>query len=158
MSKRTRFLVMAIFILSLTIPWVSAEETMDALYLPVGTLTISAPRGLVPRRAPVAFPHSRHFDYNCKSCHHTWDGHNPVNNCTTSGCHDLVEPSRDDQGRVKSATEDMRYFKTAYHQNCITCHKALKSKRHALEKTRALITEPLPKTGPTGCVECHPRN
>ena len=150
--------LLAILALLFVIPWVSAGDTVDALYLPVGTLTISAPRGIEPRRAPVAFPHSQHFDYNCKSCHHTWDGHNPVKNCTTSACHDLAEPSRDDQGRIASAIDNMRYFKTAYHQKCITCHKDLNTQRQALEKSSALITQPLPKTGPTGCIECHPRD
>jgi len=158
MRKNFFFALIGMVSVLLTVPWVPAEDTMDALYLPVGTLTISPPRGVEPRRSPVAFPHSRHFDYNCKSCHHKWDGHSPVNNCTASGCHDLVSTSKDSKSKIASEIEDQRYFKTAYHQNCITCHKSLKLERHGLEKSNALLTQPLPKTGPTGCVECHPRD
>lgn len=134
-----------------------ADETMDAVHLPVGTLTISAPRGVAPRRAPVAFPHSRHFDYACKTCHHHWDSHSQVSSCTASGCHDLISLKKGKSDAPSNPDERM-YFKTAYHKRCIQCHKSLKIKREALEKSRIALTQPLPRTGPTGCIGCHPKH
>ena len=138
--------------------WVSAKKTMDAIHLPVGILTVSAPRGVTPLRSPVTFPHSLHFDYSCKTCHHTWDGLTPVKNCATSGCHDQVVLRKDKEGKVASSTPEIRYFRDAYHQNCITCHKRLDIKRRQLEKSGSVLKNPLPRTGPTGCIGCHPRN
>ena len=138
--------------------WVSAKKTMDAINLPVGMLTVSAPRGVVPLRSSVDFPHSLHFGYTCKTCHHTWDGLTPVKSCATSGCHDQVVPPKDKEGKVASSTPEIRYFREAYHQNCITCHKRLEIKRRQLEKSGRVLKKPLPRTGPTGCIGCHPRN
>jgi len=114
--------------------WAVAKKTMDAVQLPVGTLTVSAPRGVVPSRSPVDFPHSLHFVYACKTCHHTWDGFTPVKSCTTSGCHDQVAPSKKANGKVVSSTQEIRYFREAYHQNCIICHKRLEVKRRRLRE------------------------
>ena len=136
-------------------PSAFAEDTMDALTLPVGTLTISAPRGVAAVRSPVAFPHSRHFDYTCKTCHHHWDGFSRVKSCTASGCHDRTVSKRDKS--AASRTRDKRYYKTAYHMSCIACHKKLSREREALEKRSAVLEQPLPNTGPTGCVGCHPK-
>jgi len=137
--------------------WVSAKKTMDAIHLPVGILTVSAPRGVVPLRSPVTFPHSLHFDYSCKTCHHTWDGLTPVKSCATSGCHDQAAIPKDKEKKAASPTPDLRYFREAYHQNCITCHKRLETKRRQLEKSGRVLKAPLPATGPTGCIGCHPR-
>ena len=155
MKKALFWVVMATL---LSGSWVAAQKTMDAIQLPVGTLTVSAPRGVVPSRSPVDFPHSLHFAYACKTCHHTWDGFTPVKNCTTSGCHDQVALPKDRNGKEVSASPEIRYFREAYHQNCITCHKRLETKRRRLEAGGRILNKPLPKTGPTGCIGCHPRN
>ena len=147
------FMLMVAFVFGSS--WVFAKDTMDAVYLPVGTLTLSAPRGMVPQRSPVAFPHSRHFDYTCKSCHHTWDGLSQVSSCAASGCHDQAAPDKDE--KAKGAAPGTMDFRTAYHQNCIPCHKSLNLKRQKLEASGAVQTKPLPKTVPTGCIECHPK-
>lgn len=128
---------------------VYAGETMDAIYLPVGTLTVSAPRGVIPQRAPVTFPHSQHFDYTCKDCHHTWNGKEPVKGCAASGCHDQLSS--------KTPGGEKLYFKTAYHRSCLGCHTARKQKRVEMEQRSLILSSPLPKTGPTGCNACHPR-
>lgn len=156
MDSLSVFMLMVAFVFGSS--WVFAKDTMDAVYLPVGTLTLSAPRGMVPQRSPVAFPHSRHFDYTCKSCHHTWDGLSQVSSCAASGCHDQAAPDKGKKTKSASDPSDTRFFRAAYHQNCITCHKRLKLKRQNLEKSGAVRTQPLPKTGPTGCIECHPKN
>lgn len=138
--------------------WVSAKKTMDVVNLPVGTLTVSAPRGVAPLRSSVTFPHSLHFGYACKMCHHTWNGLTPVKGCATSGCHDQVVRPKGKEGKVASSTPGIRYFREAYHQNCITCHKRLETERQQLEKSGRVLKKPLPRTGPTGCIGCHPRN
>ncbi len=127
-----------------------AGAGLDAVYLPVGTLTIAAPRGVVAKRAPVAFPHSNHFGYTCKTCHHGWDGFAPVKGCAASGCHDML--------KVTASKPDVRYFKTAYHQKCIACHKHLTRERQNMEFSKKVLSQPLPQTGPSSCVGCHPRN
>ena len=137
--------------------WVSAQKTMDTIYLPVGTLTVAAPRGEATQRSPVVFPHSLHFDYSCKTCHHTWDGFTAVKSCTTSGCHDQVATPENKKKQTASFAPDIRYFREAYHQNCITCHKRIEVKRRKLEKSGRVLQKSLPKTGPTGCIGCHPR-
>ena len=155
--KMIKRLLFAGFSMLMWIPvpsWASDTETMDAIFVPVGTLTLAAPRGMVPRRAPVAFPHSIHFGDTCNTCHHTWDGKSPVSNCTASGCHDRTAPVKE----AKSDIEPIRFFKEAYHQNCLGCHRRLLQKRQGLVTSGAVMTQPLPKTGPTGCVQCHPRN
>ncbi len=158
MKKPSLPVLMVMVTLFLVSPWAFAKDTMDAVYLPVGTLTLSTPRGMVPQRSPVAFPHSRHFDYTCKSCHHTWDGLSQVSSCAASGCHDQVTANRGKKVKRAPDPANKPYFKAAYHQNCIACHKRLKLKRQKLEYSGTVLAKPLPRTGPTGCIECHHKN
>lgn len=139
-------------------PFAFAKKTLDAIYLPVGWLTISAPRGVEHKRSPVPFPHSLHFDSGCKACHHTWDGHTPVKSCKASGCHDLIEPQKEEKAKKTSDADNIRYYKAAYHQSCRACHMDLAHERKKMEKSGAVLNEPLPKTGPTGCIGCHPKH
>ncbi len=133
---------------------IAAQDALDAIYLPVGTLTIAAPRGVEAKRSPVLFPHSTHFDYTCKSCHHTWDGLGAVQGCMAAGCHDQGTSVKGDE---KEQTDKIRYFKEAYHRACLGCHRTLQVERKERETAVSLLKEPLPKAGPTGCVVCHPR-
>jgi len=67
----------------------------------------------------VTFSHKAHVDggTTCKECHH--NGETPVQKC--GACHNA------------DANLDA---KSAYHKNCIECHKAKEK-------------------GPTGCMDCH---
>ncbi|MCP4687709.1 MAG: cytochrome c3 family protein [Desulfobacterales bacterium] len=149
-------LVMMNIILAPGAPWAIAGDELDAIHLPVGALTIAAPRGVEPRRSPVAFPHSLHFDHACKTCHHKWNGYTPVSGCSASGCHDLTGPQKNDKSKRASSAGEARYFKKAYHKLCLACHRRLKRQRKEMERSRTAATKPAPKTGPTGCVQCHP--
>lgn len=108
--------------------------------------------------APVQFDHASHVDMvgECSECHHHTTG-TPSKNpdclrCHDSGgtgervaCHDChtVEPFSADNLK-KMATDSKRYhqdrpgLKGAYHRNCMGCHES--------------------SGGPTGCLDCHPRN
>ena len=159
MPKHTTF-VPAVVILWLFcyVPPTPAGDTVDAIILPVGTLTISAPRGIQPRRAPVPFPHSRHFDFNCKTCHHKWDGFVPVRSCAATDCHDRTTSVMQDNPQVGPNSIDVGYYKNAYHKRCIACHRRLFEEREEQAKKVTVIRETLPRTGPTGCIGCHPRD
>lgn len=96
------------------------------------------------REAPAPFSHSVHADFDCGSCHHDENG-NPkteddkIIGCMSAGCHDMAvaESPRD--------RRDIQYFYKAYHDMCMTgCHRDL-----------GQAGEP---TGPTACVDCHPKD
>ena len=154
--------LLVVFIMLSTVNMPAAQEnkaaTLDAIYLPVGRLVLAPPVGVAPRRSAVVFPHSQHFGYACRTCHHKWDGYTPVRGCMASGCHDRIAPQKKRAAGISSADHDVRYYKYAYHQICISCHRRLAIGRQELERSKAVLSEPLPNTGPTGCVECHPRN
>jgi hypothetical protein len=81
-----------------------------------------------------------------------WEGDAEGLSCTTSGCHDLVElPKKADPD------EAILYYKNAYHELCITCHKKIKVKNQQLVRSGSILKDKLPPTGPTGCTECHPQ-
>jgi len=135
------------------IGWVVADEAEDTMCIPMGTITLEAPDGVDAQRAEVEFPHSVHFDINCKECHHTWDGKAAILSCTTSGCHDLTEIP---EGGFKSG-EGVGYYNSAFHDACIGCHKEIKVRNKALEKSMVSLKGELQRTGPTGCNGCHPK-
>ena len=153
MQKITLALATGLMVLILVWgPAVSAEEEMC---VPMGEITLS-PLTDEPERSEVAFPHAVHFSYNCQQCHHKWDLETPITSCGTSGCHDLAELPKDDQGRVTAdAEQKIRYYKNAFHSSCIGCHKEIKKenlKAEAMQLAGAVIKP----TGPTGCIQCHP--
>jgi hypothetical protein len=129
----------------------------EEMCIPMGVITLEPPESVEPQRSPVEFPHSRHFIDNCKTCHHTWNFTEQIKSCTASGCHDLsVSPLKSEKGPVDQAKEIL-YYKSAYHQNCIGCHQDIKIQNLKLETSYKKLNKELPKTGPTGCIECHPR-
>ena len=133
------------------------EVTMDAIFMPVGRLALAPPVGVTPKRSAVAFPHSQHFGYTCKTCHHKWDGNSQVQSCTSSKCHDQLSfPVKSKKTRANSL-EAIRYYKYAFHQQCIGCHREIKIHNDKLERSRKKIKELLQWPGPTSCVGCHPR-
>ena len=133
------------------------EETMDAIFVPVGRLALAPPVGVTAKRSAVAFPHSLHFRYTCNTCHHKWDGNSQVQSCTASKCHDQLSlPVKAKKARA-NRLEAIRYYKTAFHQQCISCHTEIKIHNEKLERSRKKVKEPLQWPGPTSCVGCHPR-
>jgi hypothetical protein len=134
------------------------EVTMDAIYVPVGRLVLASPVGVTPQRSAVAFPHSQHFGYTCKTCHHKWDGNSQVQSCSASKCHDQLSSPVKDKKTVDYGPEAIRYFKYAFHQQCISCHREIKIHNEKLERSRRKLEESLQGFGPTGCVGCHPRD
>jgi hypothetical protein len=51
----------------------------------------------------------------------------------------------------------IKYYKYAYHKKCVGCHKEVKAKRKEMEMSYQVLKEKLPSSGPTGCIECHPK-
>jgi hypothetical protein len=133
------------------------EVTMDAIFVPVGRLALAPPVGVTPKRSAVAFPHSRHFSYTCQTCHHKWDGSSQVQSCTASKCHDQLSLPVKSEKAMENIPEEIRYYKYAFHQQCISCHREIKIRNEKLERSRKKIKEPLQWPGPTSCVGCHPR-
>ncbi len=125
----------------------------EQMVVPLGTFTIDPP--VEGQRSAVQFPHSVHFNYSCKQCHHKWNGTEPVVGCMTQGCHDLAQLPKKEANKKIDPDLKMRYFKTAFHKQCIGCHRAIKLNNKKLEMTRAGIDGRLPATGPTGCNGCH---
>ena len=128
----------------------------DEMCVPLGTITLEPPEGVQGQKSAVEFPHGQHFAYACQDCHHKWDKASAIVSCTTSGCHDLTAmPEKAQQGAA--AEPAMRYFKSAFHENCIGCHKKLKAQ---LDKAEVSLSAPKVSVSgnlPTGCIECHPR-
>jgi hypothetical protein len=131
---------------------VSADEA-EEMCVPMGSIELQPPEGVEPQRESVMFPHSGHFGFNCQTCHHQWDGSAPVQSCTTSGCHDSVEPPPD----PADTSAAVLYFKNAYHGQCIDCHREMKRQIQNLERSGRTLEEDIPSTGPTSCVGCHPK-
>ena len=142
-------------ILGLTLG-VSSLSAQDEMCVPMGNITIEPPVGVEKTKAAVEFPHATHFTTDCKTCHHTWEGAEPITGCQTSGCHDSIK-APEKSGRYLSYSDiAIKYYKYAYHQMCIGCHKEIKARNIALEKSYRVVDEKLEPAGPSGCIECHP--
>lgn len=128
---------------------VSAQDGPDMLELPTGTITLMAPEGSErePKLSPVLFPHSLHFSYSCKDCHHTWDGASPVQSCAAAGCHENLWASM--PGTTPPGGKRVKSLTGAYHKTCRDCHR-----REVVEQKAAGIKEV--STGPIDCDGCHP--
>jgi hypothetical protein len=135
----------------------SQLAAQEQMCVPMGNITL-APLSETAKRSEVSFPHAVHFSYACQKCHHDWDGSSQIKSCSTSECHDLAQaPKTKDNKPVKEQLVSIRYYKKAYHDLCISCHKKIKMKNKALEASNASLEAPLPSTGPTGCNQCHPK-
>jgi hypothetical protein len=108
----------------------------------------------------VAFPHSLHFEYTCRTCHHKWDGQSVVQSCSASDCHDLLSAPPLPKGAryADYISDSIGYFKFAFHRKCIGCHKEIASHNAELARSLFRLNTPPQKTGPTGCKHCHPRD
>jgi len=135
-----------------------AKEKEGYLSVPIGTIVLEPPKAVDAAKNPVAFPHSRHFVYNCKACHHVWNLDAQLQTCTTSECHDLIKAAKKES--KAAAVTDIKYFKKAFHQKCIGCHQEIKKQNTVMEKSLRVSdkTLTLQKSGPTGCIECHPKD
>ncbi|MCP4745458.1 MAG: cytochrome c3 family protein [Desulfobacteraceae bacterium] len=127
---------------------VTAQEQMC---VPMGDITIE-PLAQKAKRQAVTFPHAVHFDYSCQKCHHQWDGEKSIDSCSTSGCHGMAE-----KPDTKNRGKKILYYKSAYHEMCIGCHKDIKMNNKKLESTLLGVSKKISPTGPTGCNECHPK-
>lgn len=159
---RTRVLGLTVgvvcFVMALVAAAQDAKVKEGYLSVPVKNIDLKPPEGVDATKNPVTFPHSRHFIYNCRECHHTWNLDVNLKTCTASECHDQVKaPKKEDAAAPVPA---IKYFKNAFHQQCIGCHQEIKKQNTAREKGLRLSDKDLTlqKTGPTGCVECHPRD
>jgi hypothetical protein len=137
-------------------PSIASGSEAEEMIVPLGNITISAPEDVETKRASVTFSHSLHFDYACNRCHHMWEHDSTVQSCSTEGCHDAtLSPLK--AAAEGNEIEPYQYYKTAYHTLCIECHKEIKISNAKLERSMGKLPDQLPASGPTGCVECHPR-
>lgn len=155
MQKRV-LTVAALTLVSFGLIWSSSVIATDEMCVPMEDITLESLTDDA-KRSEVNFPHAVHFSYACQQCHHTWKITEPIVGCTTSGCHDLDTLPVDDSGRpLKDKTETIRYYKNAYHELCIGCHKKIKRENKAMEASMKALGQPLPAAGPTSCNACHP--
>ncbi len=132
---------------------IAAED----MCVPMGNITLE-PLAKVSKRSEVTFPHAVHFSYDCQSCHHNWSAKEPVVGCTTSGCHDLTAMPKTEDGKpTKDAELRIRYYKKAYHDMCIGCHKSIKQENKRMEAAKTALDQKLAPVGPTSCNACHPK-
>jgi hypothetical protein len=138
--------------------WGSTVIAEDEMCVPMDDITIE-PLTDDAKRSEVEFPHAVHFSYSCQQCHHSWNLAEPIVGCTTSGCHDLDALPVDENGKpVKAKEQSIRYYKNAYHEMCIGCHKDIKVQNKASEESMKALGQTLPAAGPTGCNLCHPKD
>ncbi|UCG06831.1 MAG: cytochrome c3 family protein [Desulfobacterales bacterium] len=132
-------------------------QSDDEMCVPMGTIVLEPPESVEAKRSAVEFPHSTHFILDCKNCHHEWKGDEVIQTCSTSGCHDVTEsPIKTGKGAV-DPNQAILYYKTAYHNMCIGCHKEMRRINKELELSYKKLDKELPRTGPTGCIQCHPK-
>jgi hypothetical protein len=157
--RKTVWLIMVVAAVGLIggVKAFSGAAAPEDMCVPMGTIVLKAPDGVQSQRSAVDFPHARHFDIACITCHHTWGLTEPITGCMTSGCHDLAEIEKPKPGQPRSEGTNIAYFKAAYHKLCINCHKETKVKNLALQKAIQTSSKPMPKSGPTSCSECHPK-
>ncbi len=149
--KRAIILLTGLFLIGAAV-----AIAQDEMCVPMGDITI-VPLTDKPQRSEVNFPHAVHFAYKCQECHHTWNGQELITGCSTSGCHDAAASPVDASGKpVNNPAQSIRYYKNAYHQMCIGCHKTIAAQNRKIEATRIGSQTVLPN-GPTGCKDCHPQ-
>lgn len=136
---------------------VSGQNQKEDMLVPMGVIQLTPPEGFEAKRALVDFDHARHFVRGCKECHHTWIGDTKILNCKASECHNQIKSPGKSKKYLKYTKESILYFKYAYHMMCISCHKEIKMNNRALEMSSKVVKDKLPAAGPSGCVQCHPK-
>ena len=134
---------------------VYGENEGGEMCVPLGTITLKAPEGVESKKTPVEFPHAQHFQTDCKTCHHKWQGSEPIQSCTASGCHDQIKAAERSSSYLSYSDKAITYYKYAYHKACIGCHKEIKVQNRKLAESYQVVNEKLPSVGPSGCTECH---
>lgn len=155
--KKVSTAILVLVVALLAGPAHVSGDRLDAITVPVGTLVLNPPSGIIAVRSPVAFPHSLHFTYACNQCHHKWDGLTPVKTCMAAGCHDAIDPPKKSEKALEYDLEAMPYFKYAYHKRCIGCHKDIRVVNQAREQNIMGTGGKISDLGPVGCVGCHER-
>ena len=107
-------------ILGLTLD-VAGQGSEGEMCVPMGTITIEAPDGVEATKASVNFPHSVHFETDCKTCHHKWTGKENIQGCMSTGCHDSIQAPETSARYLSYSDVSIKYFKYAFHQACIGC-------------------------------------
>ncbi|MBT8342591.1 MAG: cytochrome c3 family protein [Desulfatitalea sp.] len=137
--------------------WNPVSASEEEMCVPMGEIHLTS-LSADAQRAAVAFPHAAHFGYDCNSCHHKWNMRAPISGCMTAGCHDAAEAPKDKAGRpLHNADQRIKYYKEAFHQMCIGCHKTIERQNRKIEATRLPTGRQLAATGPTSCIQCHPK-
>jgi hypothetical protein len=134
---------------------VSGESEEETMSVPLGIIELEPPDSVEAKRSTVLFHHGKHFDFKCQTCHHKWEKLTPIQGCMASGCHDIAEAPKRSENPQDYELLSARYYKNAYHDMCIGCHKEMKLKNRELELSGRVLKENLPKVGPTGCRGCH---
>jgi len=151
--------VLLIFCLALLLTAALALEVSgesDEMCVPMGVITLEPPEGVEATKTSVDFPHSRHFATDCRSCHHTWQGEEPIQGCMAAGCHDQATAPKEQSKYLSYSDVAIKYYKYAYHQSCIGCHREIRARNLERAKSYMVLEEKLPEAGPSGCIECHP--
>ena len=133
------------------------EQDLEDMAVPMGIIVLEPDESITSKKTPVEFHHSKHFIYDCKTCHHKWEGNAHVAGCVTSDCHDLLQSPKQPTKYLSYTETGIKYYKYAFHQKCVGCHKEIKGERKKVELSLMVVKDQLPKTGPTGCIECHPK-
>jgi len=162
MLKKRILILLLILVVAFGSSMLLAEEDPEGkMCVPMGIITLQSPESVEAKRSPVDFPHAAHFAYyDCKTCHHKWEGTVAIKNCTTSGCHDLDKSPVQSPGKKIDGNYAARYYKKAFHGQCIDCHKKILIKNKEIENsaTAGLMTKPdIVIPGPTSCIKCHPK-
>lgn len=132
------------------------EVAVEDMIVPMGVIVLKPDPSVEQKRSPVEFYHSKHFKYECRTCHHKWEGNTKITNCTTSNCHDLLKAPKKPTKYLAYTEEGIKYYKYAYHQSCIRCHKEIKVEQKKMEMALKAPEKELEKV-PTSCNECHPK-
>jgi len=133
------------------------EAAVEDMCVPMGVIELNPDPSVEQKKSSVEFNHGKHFNYDCRRCHHKWETNTKIANCSTSDCHDLLKAPKRPTKYLVYTEEGIKYYKYAYHQNCIGCHKEIKVEKKRLESVYLAAKKELPKTGPTSCKECHPK-
>lgn len=152
--------VMFTLVVSLTVTGQNAyagEKSLEDMCVPMGVIVLKPDASVEQKKSSVEFHHSKHFVYDCKECHHNWKPSAEIVNCTTANCHDLLKSPPKPTKYLAYTNTGIKYYKYAFHQKCVGCHKEIKLQRKKMEMSYQVLEEKLPKTGPTGCKECHPK-
>ncbi|MCJ7773517.1 MAG: cytochrome c3 family protein [Desulfobacterales bacterium] len=159
-KKRILVLLLILFVVFGSSMLIAEEEPESEMCVPMGIIVLKPPESVEAKRSAVEFPHSDHFvHYDCKTCHHKWEGKSEIKSCTTSGCHDLDKTPEQSPGKKIDGNYAARYYKKAFHGQCIDCHKKILVKNKEMENsvTAGLIKPEIVIPGPTSCIKCHPK-